>query len=245
MKKTIYALSVMLASSIMGGCSNTPSDNSNSSNNDYYSQLGIGYLQKGRLDLAKMNLEKALAKTPDSADANHYYALLQDRLGDNTKANEYFHRALRADGKNPDLLNNYGSFLCKAGDYNGAEKAFMAALRDPLYKTPAFAYTNAGICVNKRGDKASAESYFHQALQADNKYPEALYQQAKLSHEKGDNTKAQAFLYRYNDAAPANPDTLLLCYEIETAMQETGKAESCAVALRGRFPDSPAASQIN
>lgn len=235
----------MLTSGIIGGCSNTPSGTASSKASVYYTQLGVAYLQNGRLDLAKLNLEKALAQDSNSADVQHYYAILQDRLGNSNKASEHFRQAIKLGGKNPELLNNYGSHLCKHGDINGAEQAFLAAVRDPLYKTPALAYTNAGICMKKRGDTTSAENYFRQALQADSKYPEALYQMARLSHEKGDNARAQAFLYRYNESAPATADTLLLCYQVETAMHETAKAENCAVALRGRFPDSAAASQVN
>lgn len=246
---TRYALTALLVTSSMTGCSSTP-DNTRASANSkatgYYIQLGVAYLQKNRLDLALINLEKALKQDNNSADAHHYYALLQDRLGNPKKADEHFQQALKRDSKNPDLLNNYGSFQCKNGNISGAERAFMAAVRDPLYKTPAFAYTNAGICVRKRGDNTAAENYFRQALQADSQFPEALYQMAKLSHEKGDNAKAQAFLYRYNDSgAPATADTLLLCYQIATAMHDTEKADSCAATLRARFPDSAASNHIN
>lgn len=238
----------MLVLGTVGGCSNQSTSSSSSgstSAGSYYTKLGVAYLQKGRIDLASLNLEKAIVQDAGSADAHHYYALLQERLGDNAKAAEHFRRALQLNGKNPELLNNYGSYLCKVGDFSGAEGAFLSAVRDPLYKTPEFAYTNAGICVRKRGDSATAEGYFRQALQANGQFSEALYQMAKLSHEKSDNPKAQAFLYRYNEAAPATADSLLLCYQIEAALNEHEKAETCAVALRGRFPESDAANQIN
>ncbi|MEN9503752.1 MAG: type pilus biosis/stability protein PilW [Pseudomonadota bacterium] len=246
MKTIKYALCLLLAGGAVSGCSNASSGSGDKNKaDDYYTQLGVGYLKKGRLDLANLNLEKALAKDSHSADANHYYAVLQERLGNNAKADYHFHQALRADGKNSDLLNNYGSFLCQQGNYAEAEQTFMTALRDPLYKTPEFAYTNAGICVRKSGNDAKAEDYFHQALLANNRFSEALYQMAKLSHEKADDAKAQAFLYRYNEAAPATPDTLLLCYKVQTAMNEPLKAEACASELQRKYPDSAAAGQID
>jgi type IV pilus assembly protein PilF len=232
----------MLMGSMMSACSTTSGTDTK---NDYYTQLGVGYLQKGRLDLAVLNLEKALEQSPDSADTNHYYALLQEKLKNDDKAAIYFRKALSIAPKDPDLLNNYGSFLCRTGHYAEAETSFMAAVRDPLYKTPEFAYTNAGICVHKNGDAVKAESYFRNALQANDRFSEALYQMAKLNHEKGDNAKAQAFLYRYNDVAPASPEGLLLCYQVQTQMQETEQAEACAGQLQAKFPDSTAASQIN
>jgi type IV pilus assembly protein PilF len=241
--KTIkYIFFFVLMGIMVGACSTTSSTDTK---NDYYTQLGVGYLQKGRLDLAVLNLEKALEQSPDSADTHHYYALLQEQLKNDDKAAIHFRKALSIDPKNPDLLNNYGSFLCRTGHYPEAEALFMASVRDPLYKTPEFAYTNAGICVHKNGDAAKAESYFHNALQVNDHFPDALYQMAKLNHEKGDNAKAQAFLYRYNDVAPASPEVLLLCYQVQTQMQETEQAEACASQLQAKFPESTAASQIN
>lgn len=245
MKTIKYGLTLILLGSMLVGCAGTPSSSESSKAAEFYSQLGVGYLQKGRLDLATMNLEKAVKTDPGSADAHHYYALLQEKLGQDDKALEHFHKAMRLDGKNPDLLNNYGSHLCRTGKYSEAEQAFLAAINNPLYTTPEFAYTNAGICVRKQGDTDKAESYFRQALQINPRFSEALYQMARMNYEKQDDTKAQAFLYRYNEVAPATPDTLLLCYQIENRLNEAAKAEACAIDLQRKFPDSTAASQIN
>ncbi|SEA10951.1 type IV pilus assembly protein PilF [Thiothrix caldifontis] len=235
----------MLISNMMVGCSNTPSTSDVDKAGSYYTQLGIGYLQKGRLDLASLNLEKALAQDDNSAPTHHYYALLQERLGNDEKANKHFRQALNITPSNPDLLNNYGSHLCRTQRYAEAETAFLKAVRDPLYKTPEFAYTNAGICIKKAGDAIQAEAYFRQALEKNNRFSEALYQMTKLHHEKGEPAKAEAFLYRYNEVAPATPDSLLLCYQVQTRLNEVDKADACANTLREKFPDSNAASQID
>ena len=247
MQTTKYALCLFMVGGVVGGCASHTSGTTGEDKkaDDYYTQLGVAYLKKGRLDLASLNLEKSLAKNSEASDANHYYALLQERLGNREKAGYHFRKALRHGNKNSDLLNNYGSFLCQQGNYSEAEQAFMAALRDPLYKTPEFAYTNAGICIRKSGDDTKAEDYFRQALQVNSHFSEALYQMAKLNHEKTDNAKAQAFLYRYNEAAPATPESLLLCHKIQTAMNEPLKAEACANELQSKFPDNPAAGQID
>jgi type IV pilus assembly protein PilF len=243
MKTITYGFLLMLAINMLAGCSSTSSSSGKA--NSYYTQLGIGYLQKGRLDLASMNLEKALEQDSGSADAHHYYALLQERLGDDSKAAKHFRKALSLNPKDSGLLNNYGSHLCRTGNYADAESAFLAAVRDPLYKTPEFAYTNAGICVRKAGNSALAESYFRQALEKNHRFSEALYQMGKLNYEKGDYSKAEAFLYRYNESAPATPESLLLCYQVQTRLNDAAKAEACAVQLRAKFPDSMAASQID
>lgn len=243
MKTIKYALFAMLVSSI-SACSSTTSS-TDEKTDSYYTQLGVGYLQKGRLDLASLNLEKALAQDSGSASAHHYYALLQERLKNDAKANKHFRKALDITPNDPDLLNNYGSHLCRTQQYAAAETAFLKALRDPLYKTPEFAYTNAGICTKKAGNATRAETYFRQALEKNYRFSEALYQMARLHHEKGEPAKAEAFIYRYNEVASATPDSLLLCYQVQTNLNEPDKAEACANTLREKFPDSSAASQID
>ncbi|WML90997.1 type IV pilus biogenesis/stability protein PilW [Thiothrix lacustris] len=244
MKIIRYAFFLLLISSTHG-CSNNSASSESDKAGSYYTQLGVGYLQKGRMDLASMNLEKALTQEPNSAPANHYYALLQERLGADDKAGKHFQKALRVTPKDSSLLNNYGSYLCRTGQYAAAERAFLESLKDPLYKTPEFAYTNAGICIKKAGNPTQAETYFRKALEKNNRFSEALYQLARLHYEKGESAKAEAFLYRYNDSAPASPDSLLLCYQIQTRLNEVDKANTCATELREKFPDSVAASHID
>lgn len=244
MKTIKYALLGLLSLSVLIGCSSATSKSD--SKGSYYTQLGVGYLQKGRLDLAALNLEKAIKADPNVADTNHYYALLQERLGNDAKAAKHFQRALSITPQDSNLLNNYGSFLCRTGKYAEAEQAFLSAVRDPLYRTPEFAYTNAGICVRNAGQEAQAEDYFRKALEKNNRFAEALYQMAKLHYEKANYTKAEAFLYRYNESGvAATPESLLLCYQVQNRLNEPMKAESCAARLRTQFPESAAASQMD
>ena len=131
---------------------------------DYHAQLGVGYLQRNRLKLAKQYLDKALKADRNSPKVQHYYALLQDRLGNKKLAARYFAQAVKKDSKNPELLNNYGSFLCKHGAVNRAETAFLRATADPLYETPEFAFANAGICLKRRGEHQKAGRLFTQGV---------------------------------------------------------------------------------
>jgi len=210
-----------------------------------HTDLGAVYFQQKQLEVALEEFTIATQIDASYAAAYNGLGLVNAALGRDDVADTHYKKAIQLEPNNSESRNNYGSFLCSRNRIDESIPQFLAAVKKPLYATPVIAYTNAGICVRKRGDNAAAESYFRQALQADGHFSEALYQMAKLSHEKGDNAKAQAFLYRYNESAPATADALLLCYQIETAMHETEKAESCAVALRARFPDSAANSHIN
>lgn len=201
----------------------------------YNARLGAEYTRKGRLNLANEKLLKALDQDPNSADANHYYALLQQKLGLNQKAESYFKKALSITPKNPDLLNNYGSYLCQNGQYQSASQHFMAATNDPLYTTPEFAYTNAGICIKKSGDTHKAEQYLRKSLKLKPTFASALYQMAKIKYEQGDYNRAQAFLQRYHEKNPEVSDSLSLCVQINRRLGDLNAAGQCRSKLAGRF----------
>ncbi|HPY41506.1 MAG TPA: type IV pilus biogenesis/stability protein PilW [Thiolinea sp.] len=245
MRITTKSLAILLLAAAVSACTNTSSGSSKKETAEYYAQLGAGYLQKNRLELAQQNLEKALAINRNSKDGLHYYALLQERLGNMQKADGLFKRAMQLDGKNPELLNNYGSHLCKQGQYKQAVAAFKAAFKDPLYETPEYAYTNAGICLQKAQIPQQAEEYYRKALEHNPNFPLALYQMAELEYARGENAKAQAFLYRYNDRAQSTAETLFLCYKINRALNDSTASEQCATNLMAQFPNSAEAKQIN
>ena len=201
----------------------------------YNARLGAEYTRKGRLNLANEKLLKALDQNPDSVEANHYYALLQQKLGLNKTAETYFRKAISISPNDPQLLNNYGSYLCQNGQYQSASQHFMAAIKDPLYTTPEFAYTNAGICIKKSGDVITAEKYFRKSLALKPNFASALYQMAKIKFEQGDYTRAQAFLQRYHERNPQVVESLSLCVQINSRLGDLNAAGQCKRKLAGRF----------
>ena len=168
---------------------------------DYNSELGVRYLQQGRLKLADEKLRKSLAQNPNSAQSNHYFALLQERLGVDEKADFHFKKAINKTPGNPELRNNYGSFLCKTGQAQASVQQFIAAIDNPLYSTPERAYTNAGICLREAGstNNAQAEKYFLLALERKVSFPSALLELSKLYSDQGNRKKSQEFLSRYKN----------------------------------------------
>jgi len=246
MNTSALIVAVCVIAVTISGCTSTGSPKKNSKKAaEYQAKLGAGYLQRNRLDLAKEYLDKALKSNSNSPQAQHYYALLQERLGDSAKAGSYFRKAMAQDGKNPELLNNYGSFLCKSGDIQQAVSAFMTAANNPLYKTPDFAYSNAGICLKSKGDFAQADAYLRKSLSIQPYSPTALFHMADLSYKQSENAKAQAFLYRYNERHPDTPETLFLCYKTNRALNDGQQAQECANRLLSKFPRSKEAAGLN
>ncbi len=237
--KVLVVLTTLML--ILSACS---TDVKTTEASDYNSDLGIQYLQKGLLNRANEKLLKSLEQNPNSAKSNHYYAILQERLGDKEKAGRYFRKAISIAPKNPEIRNNFGSFLCKNNQAQAGVKQFLIAVKDPLYATPEFAYTNAGICLRKSNNNALAETYFRKALKRNNKFASALLEMAQLYADKKSYPRAQGFMLRYETVGRSTPQALELCIAINEKIRNNAKADNCRAALYRLFPASPEAERL-
>ena len=226
-KTTLSILLLGLSFSLLSSCSSHSKKVDELGAASYNAQLGARYLQLGRLKLANDKLKKALKQNANSSEAHHYYALLKQKIGDNKAASQHFEKAVNINQKNPRLLNNYGSHLCQTGHYRKAVKQFDLASKSPFYKTPEFAYTNAGICLRKVQDDKTAELYFRKALNKNTNFGSALFQMAKLNYDQSSFAKAQAFLLRYDEKNLPAVESLELCTKINKQLGDTDKANHC------------------
>ena len=207
-------------------------------------QLSAEYLQRGKLKFAKERLDKAIEMAPDDSRVNNMMGLLQWRLGNYERAQRFFRDAVAAKPRNPEAFNNYGVFLCSRGQIDEAEKWFKKALADRLYKTPADANVNAGVCLMRKPAPALAEEYFRTALKFNPKIPVALYQMAKINYDSGKTLAARGLIQRFFEVSDDTPESLFLGTKIERALRNRNQAASYALRLRGKFPDSLEAKQL-
>ncbi len=237
-------LLIILSASLAGACVTTggkpePDAKSISDAAGYNLQLGVTYMRQGQMEVALEKLERSVKQDPDRADTHTALAILHTRLGNLERAESEYRRSLRLEPDNSSTLNNYGVFLCKRGNYDDAMESFGKAVTDPLYRTPAAAYTNAGLCAHDNGKIGQAESYFRLALRADPKFTGALLQLANLSFNGEIYLQARAFMDRYMaSAAAATPDALWLGLRVEKALGDKAAAGAYSTQLLKNFPDS-------
>lgn len=242
--KAMIRLLVILSAALASACVTTgrkPEPDQQSIDNaaGYNLQLGVAYMRQGRLEAALEILEKSIRQNPDRADTHTALAVLYVRLGKLEEAGAEYRRSLRLEPDNAGTLNNYGAFLCQRGDYDQAMESFAKAVRNPLYRTPAAAHTNAGLCARDQGHSGQAESFFRLALAADPRFTGALLQLADLSFEEKIYLQARAFMDRYMaSAAAATPDALWLGLRVEQALGDKAAAGAYSTQLLKKFPDS-------
>lgn len=207
-------------------------------------ELAAGYYQQGNYGVALEELRQSLAIDPDYAQAHGMLGLVYMDMGDRARADESFQRALRLAPDDSELRNNFGWYLCQSGRERESIEHFERALRNPLYQTPARPMHNAGICLLRLGDDATAETWFQRAFQADPGNPVAMYHLAALYLKRGDVTRAQFHSRRLLAAFDPSAQVLWLALRVERLAGNRDTEESLATQLRRRYPSSPEAALL-
>jgi type IV pilus assembly protein PilF len=204
-------------------------------------QLAIGYYQEGNYNVALDEVKKALAVKSDYADAFSVRALIYTNMGEMALAEENYQAAMRLQPRNPDLANNYGSFLCQNGRGAQGMTYFEAALKDPMYQSPVKAMVNAGGCALKMKNYDLAERYLNSALRFEPDFPTIHAGLARIYFVRHDYQRAGYSINRV--IAQTKPETLSadvlwLAIRVQRKLGEEALATSLATQLRRRHPGS-------
>lgn len=151
---------------------------------NFNAQLGLTYLQQHDLANAKQKLLLALQQAPKSLAVQEALAYFFERTGDPIAAQHYYLQGIKLAPYSGIAQNNYGTFLCRQGDYWQALQYFMRAAQDVNYLNPAHVYENAGLCALKIPDKSEARGLFQKALTIDPQSATALFELSKLSYNQ-------------------------------------------------------------
>ena len=205
-------------------------------------QLAIGYYQDGKYDIALDEIKQAIAFNPDFADAYGVRALIYTKMNEIPLADENYQRALRLAPRNPDLANNYGSFLCAEGGKPAqAMTYFDTALNNPNYATPVSALVNAGNCSLKTKQLAAAERYFTDALRYDPDLAQTNAGLARVFYERRNYERAGFFINRLTTTSKLDAlsaETLWLAIRVARKLGDRTLEASLTGQLQQRFPVS-------
>lgn len=210
----------------------------------YNVELGIAYMQRGELAVAKEKLERAVKESPRDPEVHSALALLYERLGDLAGADQQFQEAMRLAPHDPDIANNYAVYLCRNHRVDEGVKRLLATARDPLYATPEAAYTNAAVCLRSEHRDAEAKRALESAVALRPGFAEAVFQLADLEMQQGDLRDARARIDRYIETYTATPDLLLLGVRISNALHDPIGRQRYEQRLRVDFPNSPQAQAL-
>ncbi|KFI06740.1 type IV pilus biogenesis/stability protein PilW [Massilia sp. BSC265] len=206
-------------------------------------QLAVGYYQNGQYETALDEVKQAIAADPGNAEAYGLRALIYTAMGQLPLADENYQTALRLKPGNPDLSNNYGSFLCTSLNKPAqAMPYFDTALRNPSYQTPVSALVNAGLCSIRSKNFQAAERYLLEAVRYNPDLQATNAGLARAYYERRDYTRAGFFINRLIETSKLDTlsaDALWLALRVQRKLGDRTQEASLAAQLRRRFPGSP------
>lgn len=202
-----------------------------------HADLGAVYYQQKQWEIALDEYTEAVRIDPGFAQGYNGLGLVRSALGQDDMAELNFKKALQVEPANSESHNNYGSFLCSKNRIDESIKEFLEAVKNPLYTTPAMAYTNAGICAQRKNDFVNAEVYLQRALQIEPLSSVAAYQLANLQFKRKDVVAAKKSLQNALLSQPG-PEMLWLAIQIERTLGARDAEASYSLQLRRLYPDS-------
>ena len=208
-----------------------------------HTDLGAIYFQQKQFEVALEEFNQATKIDPSFGLAYNGLGLVYAALRQDDIANMHFKKAIIIEPSNSESHNNYGSFLCARSRYDESIKEFLEAVKNPLYATPAVAYTNAGICSMRNKDTANAEAYLQKALQFEPLSNMAAYQLATIQFNRNDALSAKTTLQNVI-MGQSTPEMLWLAIRIERALGAKDAEASYSLQLRRQYPDSEQAKLL-
>jgi type IV pilus assembly protein PilF len=206
---------------------------------DAYIQLGIGYVQQGASERAKLPLKKALELDPSNADAHAALALVFQMEMETKLADEHYRKALSQRGDDARLLNNYGGFLFEQKRYQEAYEYFQRASQDNLYPERSRVFENLGMAAMMLEQRQQAKSHFERALRLNSKRSMALLEMAWLSYEDKEYIPARRYYEGFSAVSEQNARSLLLGARLAKIFDDRDKAASIGLQLKRFYPGTP------
>lgn len=201
-------------------------------------ELAVAYFDKGQTTDALDHLKQSIAADPTLFEAYNLRGLIYMRLNDLALADESFRRALAINPKAASVQHNYGWMLCQQSRYPEAMQMFANALGNPAYGDRAKTWMAQGLCQQRSGQLADAESSLLRAYELDAGNPITAYNLSLLQYQRGEFVRAQFYMRRLNNSELANAESLWLGIKVERRMENREAMAQLGAQLKKRYPQS-------
>ncbi len=196
--------------------------------------LGCALLQKGNVDEAIAQYQKALQIKPDYAEAcyNLGCALLQK--GNVDEAIAQYQKALQIKPDYAKACYNLGCALLQKGSVDEAIAQYQKALQITL--DYAEAHNNLGSALFQESNVDEAIAHYQKALQIKPDFAEACYNLGCALLQKGNVDEAIA---HFQKALQIKPDYAEACYNLGCALLQKGSVDEAIVYYQKALQITP------
>jgi len=208
-----------------------------------YTQLGLGYLQKGRPDWARDRLQKALEIEPENPQANDAMGLVWQTEGELDLAEEFFRKAIAEDASFTLARHHLGRLYSQMKKYKEARKFLEEAANDRYFNNRVGAYNDLALNFYRMDNPDAAIEAYSQSLRLAPYNVDALVNVSTLLFEAQRYTESMKYFDRFDRLVSRGQTnhtshSLWLGIKLLTIQQNTGRAIELAGELKQRFPNS-------
>ena len=242
---TLRPALLLLAASLLAGCVTTgnvdpmKTGKGRDEARDAYIQLGIGYLQQGDTERAKVPLKKALDLDASNPDVHAILGVVFQTEMEPKLADMHYLKAISLRKGDARLLNNYGGFLFEQKRYPEALEVYLQASQDTLYPERSRVFENLGLTSLQLKQREQAKVYFERSLRLNSRQPRALMEMAQLSYEDKQYVPARSYYESYMALANHDARSLLLGVRLAKIFEERDNAASLGLQLKRLYPGTP------
>ena len=201
--------------------------------------LAEGYIEIEEYPRARAALDRALDIDARNWEAHDLYGRIYQLQGEPELAERHFRLAIRADGDNARVRNDYGVFLYQQARYDEAVSELERAASDPDSPRRALAFENLGLASLAAERRAQAREAFLRAVQLGDRMPLALLELAELAFDDADYARSAGFYQRFLDIITRqSPRSLWLGIRLARIAGDEDAEASYSLQLKNLFPYS-------
>ncbi len=234
-----FLLGLMLPCSILVlqlGCTHTPTQEDITYAQVRY-DLGVSEAEQGNVQAALRELQTAIDRHPDFAEAHNAMGLLLHvSMGRHDKAEAAYLEALRVRPDFSEVHNNLGALYIDMGRYEDAERHLRAALEDVVYSTPYLAQGNLGWSLYLQGRHEEAVTQLRSAVIVQPLFCQGHRNLGRIYREIGRHADARAAFKQFKEHCPEDAEAQ---YEWGRIAFEEGRTEEAREAFEACFRLSP------
>ncbi len=218
--RTLHTFSILLLISVVS-CATVPNPEDLKKAN-VHNRLAESYLNNSQFNEAFVELQKALKMNPENKETLNYLGYVSTQFKKYNDAISYYKRAISADPEYSDAYNNLGVAYAEIEEWENAIASFQSALQNPVYRTPARAYSNMGHVFYKKGEFRKAAESLEESLIRNPISPRTLYTLGLVHMELDDN---HAAIESLSNAVGILPQYLDAHWELANAYLRAGDSD--------------------
>lgn len=202
-------------------------------------QVGLGYLQQGKPEMAIFQMRDIVQKQPKSSRVHEVLALALWDTGENDRAHYHFEKMLKyGPGYSRGRLN-YATYLISEGEFKHSKKELLLVTDDIYFPKRGKAFYMLASVHKVLGETDEMVAAYERSIRLDRSNIPALIDLSEYRFQQGQFSESYELHKRYRESvSQSSAKALLLGIKLARKFDDKGEEVSYALALKNLYPKS-------